>query len=229
MSSLQHGVLYLVPTPIGNLGDMTFRAIDTLRFVDVVYCEDTRVSKVLLQHFDIRRPLFSFHSQNEHRRIETVLASLETGQKVALITDAGTPGISDPAYLLVRACRDREIPVYSLPGPTAFVPALVMSGLPCEKFFFQGFLPHKKGRRSQWAFLASLPCTIVLYESPHRLIKCLEEILFFAGPDRQVFLAREISKQFEQHFRGTAVELIEQLSERKILGEWVVIVAGSHP
>lgn len=218
--------LYLVPTPIGNLSDMTPRALGVLSSVDLILAEDTRVSNKLLMHFNIEKSLKSFHSQNEHRSYEMIVDKLKTGLKMALVTDAGTPGISDPAYLLVRACRTEGIPVIALPGATAFVPALVASGLPCDKFYFNGFLPQKKGRSGQIKWLATLPCTTILYESPHRILKCVDELIQGFGPDRQACFAKEISKIHEHYFTGTLEEIKHQLLEAKILGEWVIVVGG---
>ncbi|MEI2694657.1 MAG: 16S rRNA (cytidine(1402)-2'-O)-methyltransferase [Saprospiraceae bacterium] len=219
--------LYLVPTPIGNLSDMTPRALGVLSAVDLILSEDTRVSNKLLMHFNIEKSLRSFHSQNEHKALQSIVDKLKEGASVALVTDAGTPGISDPAYLLVRACRKENIPVIALPGATAFVPALVASGLPCDRFFFNGFLPQKKGRNTQLNWLAALDCTIVLYESPHRLLKCLDELIAHFGSERQACFAKEISKLFEKYITGSLQEIKEQLASEKIVGEWVIVIGGS--
>ncbi|HEX5626060.1 MAG TPA: 16S rRNA (cytidine(1402)-2'-O)-methyltransferase [Saprospiraceae bacterium] len=221
--------LYLVPTPIGNLSDMTPRALGILSSVDLILAEDTRVSNKLLLHFNIDKSLKSFHSQNEHRALQSIVEKLKEGLSIALVTDAGTPGISDPAYLLVRSCRKENIPVIALPGATAFVPALVASGLPCDKFFFNGFLPQKKGRSGQLKWLAGLPCTVLLYESPHRLLKCTDELIEHFGADRQACFAKEISKLFEKYFTGTLEEIKGLLQHEKIVGEWVLCLDGFHP
>ncbi|MDQ3142149.1 MAG: 16S rRNA (cytidine(1402)-2'-O)-methyltransferase [Bacteroidota bacterium] len=218
-------MLFLVPTPIGNLGDMTLRAIQVLKDSDIILAEDTRVSRKLLNHFNIEKSLQSFHSQNEHHLVITLIEKLKAGKMVSLITDAGTPGISDPAYLLVRACRQEGINVSALPGATAFVPALVASGIPCDKFYFQGFLPQKKGRKTQIEFLEKLSCTIVLYESPHRIIKCLEEFIQVFGGQRICCVAREISKMFETYYNGSLEEVLKTLkSLPKIKGEIVLVL-----
>lgn len=222
----QLACLYLVPTPIGNLSDMTPRALGVLSKVDLILAEDTRVSNKLLRHFNIEKTLKSFHSQNEHKVFQGIIDKLKNGQQIALVTDAGTPGISDPAYLLVRACREENIPVIALPGATAFVPALVASGLPSDKFFFNGFLPQKKGRSTQLAWLATLNCTLILYESPHRLLKCMDELIVHFGEERQACFAKEISKFYEQYFTGSLIAIKAQLATTKIVGEWVIVLAG---
>jgi 16S rRNA (cytidine1402-2'-O)-methyltransferase len=220
-------MLYLVPTPIGNLSDMTARSIQVLKDVDLILAEDTRISKPLLKHFGIDTQVQSFHSHNEHSLSPKIIEKLSLGVKIACITDAGTPGISDPAYLLVHACRDADIEVIALPGATAFVPAIVASGLPTEKFFFQGFLPLKKGRKTQFEFLANLPCTVVIYESPHRLLKFMDECILYFGGERQCSLVKEISKMFEKHYRGTLFSVNEELKIlTKIQGEWVMVIEG---
>lgn len=218
--------LYLVPTPIGNLSDMTPRALGVLSSVDLILAEDTRVSNKLLLHFHIDKTLKSFHSQNEHRSLQSIVEKLKSGISIALVTDAGTPGISDPAYLLVRSCRQENIPVIALPGATAFVPALVASGLPCDKFFFNGFLPQKKGRTQQIKWLSELTCTSLVYESPHRLLKCIDELIEHFGNDRQACYAKEISKMYEKYFTGSLQEIKEQLKQEKIVGEWVICLGG---
>lgn len=221
-------MLYLVPTPIGNLEDITLRAIKTLEEVDLVLAEDTRVSGRLLKHYDIDKPLKSFHTHNEHARVDSILQVLQSGSKVALISDAGTPGISDPGYLMVRAALDHAIPVISLPGATAFVPALVSSGLPSDRFHFEGFLPHKKGRQTRLKYLCTLPNTFLLYESPHRIKKCLSQLIELCGPDREACLARELTKIHEEFIRGTLEEILTTLDSRpSIKGEIVLIVSGS--
>lgn len=220
-------MLFVVPTPIGNLGDLTFRAIEILKQVDFVVAEDTRVSGLLLKHLDISKPFRSYHVNNEHKVVSSIVEQLTTGQTAALITDAGTPGISDPGYLLIRACLDKEIEVQCLPGPTAFVPALVVSGLPAHHFYFEGFLPHKKGRKTRLEFLASLEDTFILYESPHRLEKCLRELADICGADRPACVCRELSKLHEEVVRGSLGDLQEWLTgKEKVRGEIVVVVGG---
>lgn len=219
-------MLYVVPTPVGHLGDITHRALETLRTVDVILAEDTRVTRKLLAHYDIHTPLRSYHAHNEHQATEAVIRQLQDGATCALVSDAGTPGISDPGFLLVRACREAGVEVTVLPGPTAFVPALVGSGFPCDRFYFEGFLPHKKGRQTRWTWLATLPCTIVLYESPYRLVKCLEEIAAYLPESTQVCVAREISKLHETFHMGTAVELVAHFTAHPdhVRGEIVVLI-----
>ena len=219
--------LYLVPTPIGNLGDMTLRAIEVLKEVDLVLAEDTRKSGILLKHFHISKPVYSHHKFNEHRTIESLVQKLMGGTSIALITDAGTPGISDPGFLLVRACIEHEVDVECLPGPTAFVPALVNSGLPCEKFVFEGFLPQKKGRQKRLSELTAESRTIVLYESPYRLVKTLSQMAEHFGPDRKGSVSRELTKIHEETRRGTLQELASYFSERTVKGEIVIVVEGS--
>lgn len=219
-------MLYLVPTPIGNKGDITLRGIEVLKAVDLILAEDTRVSIPFLKSLEIHTKVQSFHSTNEHQQVNSIIERLLNNQKIALISEAGTPGISDPGFLLVRACREHKIEVTALPGATAFVPALVASGLPCEKFYFQGFLPLKKGRKTQIQWISKLPCTVVLYESPHRLLKCLEELQIEFGSERSVCLVKEISKVFENYYSGTLHEIRNTLENTKILGEWVIVLEG---
>ena len=219
--------LYLVPTPIGNLGDITLRAIEVLNEVDLVLAEDTRKSGILLKHFQISKPVHSHHKFNEHRTIESLVQRLLGGTSIALITDAGTPGISDPGFLLVRACIAQGIEVECLPGATAFVPALVNSGLPCEKFVFEGFLPQKKGRQKRLTELASETRTMVLYESPHRLVKTLTQMAEHFGPDRKGSVSRELTKVHEETQRGTLQELAKYFSKGTVKGEIVIVVEGS--
>ena len=219
--------LYLVPTPIGNLGDITFRAIEVLKGVDLVLAEDTRKSGILLKHFQISKPVHSHHKFNEHRSIESLLQRLEGGTSIALISDAGTPGISDPGFLLVRACIEQGIAVETLPGPTAFVPALVNSGLPCEKFVFEGFLPQKKGRQKRLKELAGEKRTIVLYESPYRLVKTLNQLAEYFGPDRKGSVSRELSKVHEETLRGSLKELAEHFGKGTVKGEIVIVLEGA--
>lgn len=220
--------LYLVPTPIGNLEDITLRAIRILGEVDGILAEDTRNSGQLLKHLNISKPLYSHHAHNEHTGVPGVIKMLKEGKSLALISDAGTPGISDPGYLLVKACVDNGIEVESLPGATAFVPALVNSGFPTDRFVYEGFLPHKKGRQTRWKSLAEEERTIVLYESPHRLVKALEQISEFISPERQVMVGRELSKMHEQMVRGTATEVLAYFTAHpdKVRGEIVIVIAG---
>jgi len=219
--------LYLVPTPIGNLGDITLRAIEVLKEVDLVLAEDTRKSGILLKHFQISKPLHSHHKFNEHRFLESLVQRILSGTSIALITDAGTPGISDPGFLLVRACIEQDIPVESLPGPTAFVPALVNSGLPCERFIFEGFLPQKKGRQKRLTELAREKRTLVLYESPYRLVKTLTQMAEHFSPDRKASISRELTKVHEETVRGTLLELAQHFSKGTIKGEIVIVVEGA--
>ncbi|MBE0646775.1 MAG: 16S rRNA (cytidine(1402)-2'-O)-methyltransferase [Bacteroidales bacterium] len=218
--------LYLVPTPIGNLEDMTFRAIRILKEVDFILSEDTRQTGILLKHYEIRNKLVSHHQFNEHKSLDSVVNRLKSGEVAALVSDAGTPGISDPGFLLVRACLKEDLEVESLPGPTAFVPALVNSGLPCDSFLFVGFLPHKKGRQTKLKEIATTPYTLVFYESPYRLSKLITQLIEHLGPDRQASVSRELTKLYEETIRGTLQELSEQFSERDVKGEIVVVVEG---
>ncbi len=218
--------LYLVPTPIGNLEDITLRALRVLKEADFVLAEDTRETRKLFQHFDIDKPLISYHLNNEHAVTKSMVEKIRHAQSVALVSDAGTPAISDPGFLLVRACVQENIDVFSLPGPTAFVPALVQSGLPCEKFVYEGFLPHKKGRETRFKAIAAEERTTVMYESPHRLLKTLEALVTFCGPERLVSVSREITKKFEETVRGTAAEVLEHFKTHEPRGEFVVVVAG---
>ncbi|WP_324720129.1 16S rRNA (cytidine(1402)-2'-O)-methyltransferase [Salinimicrobium sp. HB62] len=218
--------LYLVPTPIGNLEDMTFRAIRVLKEVDLILAEDTRNSGKLLKHFEIDTHMQSHHMHNEHKTVEGIVRQIQNGKNVALISDAGTPAISDPGFLLTRACVEAGLEVDCLPGATAFVPALVNSGLPNDKFVFEGFLPVKKGRQTRFEFLAQETRTIILYESPHKLLKTLAQIAEFFGEDRQVSVSREITKLHEETVRGTAAEVLAHYEKKPPKGEIVVIVAG---
>ena len=224
MEGITH--LYLVPTPIGNLEDITIRAIKILEEVDLILAEDTRKSGILLKHYNISRPLKSYHSFNEHQRVEDLVAKLKDGTRMALITDAGTPGISDPGYLLVRACLDQGLNIECLPGASAFIPALVNSGLPMDKFVFEGFLPHKKGRKSRLEKLAEEERTCILYESPHRLLKTLEELVAYLGQHRAASVSRELTKIHEETVRGNLKSLLATFSDKKIKGEIVVVIAG---
>ncbi len=219
--------LYLVPTPIGNLGDMTLRAIEILKDVDLVLAEDTRKSGILLKHFGISKPVQSHHKFNEHRTLEDLTTKLRGGTTIALITDAGTPGISDPGFLLVRSCIEQAIEVETLPGPTAFIPALINSGIPCDKFVFEGFLPQKKGRVKRVKELSSETRTIVFYESPFRLEKTLRQLAEYFNPRRRASVSRELTKIHEETVRGTLDELARHFSNRSVKGEIVLIVQGS--
>lgn len=219
-------MLYLVPTPIGNLEDITLRSIRILKEVAVVMAEDTRTSRRLLDHYEIKTHLRAFHAHNEHAVVERIVDELASGVQMALISDAGTPGISDPGFLLTRACQRRGIKVECLPGATAFVPALVASGLPSDTFQFEGFLPHKKGRQTRLKYLATLPHTFILYESPFRLLKCLEELSAVCGPARMACVAREISKLHEEVKTAPLSELIAHFAAKEVKGEIVVVVSG---
>jgi 16S rRNA (cytidine1402-2'-O)-methyltransferase len=219
-------MLYIVPTPVGNMEDMTMRAIRILKEADVVLAEDTRTSGILLKHFGISRPLLSHHKFNEHGTSASIVQRLLAGQTVALISDAGTPGISDPGFFLVREAVKAGIEVQTLPGATAFVPALVSSGLPCDRFVFEGFLPQKKGRQSRIEALRNEPRTIVFYESPYRVLKLLQQLADVFGADRHAAACRELSKIHEQCVRGTLQELIAHFTETEPRGEFVVVVAG---
>jgi len=218
--------LYLVPTPIGNLEDITLRAIRILREADGILAEDTRTSGNLLRHLDISKPMTAFHIRNEHQVVERIAERIEAGETLALVTDAGTPAISDPGFLLVRECVRRGIEVECLPGPTAFVPALVNSGLPAEKFIFEGFLPHKKGRQTKLKEVAEYPYTTILYESPFRLLKTLQQLAEVCGSERKVSVSRELTKIHEENARGTLAEVIEHFSKKEIKGEIVIILEG---
>lgn len=219
--------LYLVPTPIGNLRDITLRALDVLKEVDIVLAEDTRKSGFLLNHFKISKPIQSHHKFNEHRTLESLVQRLQGGTSMALITDAGTPGISDPGFLLVRACIEKGVQIETLPGPTALIPALVNSGLPSERFVFEGFLPQKKGRQKRITELSKETRTLVFYESPYRLVKTLIQLSKHFGPERKASVSRELTKVHEETIRGTLDELIQYFSEKSIKGEIVIIVEGA--
>lgn len=219
--------LYLVPTPIGNLADITLRALDVLKQADVILCEDTRTSGRLLKHYDIQKPLYAHHQHNEHQAVDALIAQLKGGKIFALITDAGTPGISDPGYLLLRECIRNGIPVECLPGATAFVPALVQSGLPANQFAFEGFLPPKKGRQTKLQQLAGEERTLIFYESPHRLLKTLRDLATFFGAMRQASVSRELTKFFEDTQRNTLDALIAYYEKNPAKGEIVIVVAGN--
>ena len=218
--------LFIVPTPIGNLQDMTFRAINVLKSVDLILAEDTRVSGKLLKHFEINTKMQSYHMHNEHKILKSIVDKLKSGIEIALISDAGTPAISDPGFLLIRACVDEGIAIECLPGATAFVPALVNSGLPNDRFVFEGFLPIKKGRQTRLKLLAQETRTIVIYVSPHKLNKTLEEIVMYFGSDRQISVSRELSKIYEETLRGTAQSILEHYNSRQVKGELVLIISG---
>lgn len=219
-------MLYLVPTPLGNLKDITLRALEVLNAVDVILCEDTRTSSKLLQHYAIQKPLSPYHQHNEHKIVAHIADQLAAGKTMALITDAGTPGIFDPAFLLVRECIQRDIKVETLPGAAAFVPALVNSGLPINRFVFEGFLPLKKGRQTLFKKLASEERTMIFYESPMRLVKTLEEMAQYFGEDRACSVARELTKMFEENKRGTLKEVADYFKSKSVKGEIVLVVAG---
>ncbi len=221
------GKLILVPTPIGNLGDITIRALEVLGSAGLVLAEDTRTTRVLLNHYNINVPLQSHHKFNEHRSVEAVCDRIDQGTVVALVSDAGTPGISDPGFLLVRSCLERDIEVESLPGATAFLPALVNSGLPCDRFCFEGFLPQKKGRQKRLLSLAGEERTMIFYESPFRVIKTLRQLAGIFGPERRVSVSREITKKFEETVRGTLSSVIGHFTAKAPKGEFVIIVAGA--
>ncbi|MGB8490472.1 MAG: 16S rRNA (cytidine(1402)-2'-O)-methyltransferase [Bacteroidales bacterium] len=220
--------LFLVPTPIGNLRDITYRAVEVLNDADLILAEDTRHAGKLLSHYGIKTSLQSHHMFNEHRSVDSVCSRILSGLKVALITDAGTPGISDPGFLLVRTCIEKGIVVETLPGPTAFVPALVNSGLPCERFCFEGFLPPKKGRNKRLAALANEPRTMVFYESPFRLVRTLTDLAGTFGPDRSACVSRELTKVFEENIRGTLASIAEHYTSNPPKGEIVITVAGKR-
>jgi 16S rRNA (cytidine1402-2'-O)-methyltransferase len=223
---IRAGTLYIVPTPIGNLDDITYRAVKILSAVDVIAAEDTRTTKILLDHLQIQKPLLSFFSHNETIRVPQIIEKLRGGLAVALVSDAGTPGISDPAYSIIQACIQNELPVIPLPGPTAFVPVLVASGMPTQSFVFEGFLPHKKGRSTKLAQLKDEPRTIIFYESPHRILKTLQDLQSVFG-DRNAVIGREMTKKFEEILRGTLSSIRIVLSSRQIKGEFVLIVSGT--
>jgi 16S rRNA (cytidine1402-2'-O)-methyltransferase len=220
-------LLYLVPTPLGNLKDITLRSLEVLNLVDLILCEDTRTSSKLLQHYNIQKPLSPYHQHNEHKIVAHLADQLEAGKIVALITDAGTPGISDPAFLLVRECIKRNIRVECLPGAAAFVPALVNSGLPTNRFVFEGFIPIKKGRQTLLKQLATEERTMIFYESPMRLVKTLEDMAQYFGEDRSCSVARELTKLFEENKRGTLKEVADYFKSKSVKGEIVLVVAGA--
>ncbi|MBX3164916.1 MAG: 16S rRNA (cytidine(1402)-2'-O)-methyltransferase [Bacteroidetes bacterium] len=223
-----NGQLFIVPTPIGNLEDITLRAVNVLKNADLILAEDTRTSSFLLKHLQIEKPLKSYHQHNEHKILEEIIALLNSGKNIALVSDAGTPGISDPGFLLIREAIAHDVSVISLPGATAFVPALVNSGLPCNEFSFYGFLPQKKGRQTKLKLLAQEEKTFVLYESPFRLVKLLQELKDYLGAERKAAVSRELTKLFEETKRGTLEELITFYASKTVKGEIVVVVQGSE-
>ena len=222
------GMLYIVPTPIGNLKDITFRAIETLKEVDIILAEDTRQTQKLTKHYGIDKMLWSHHKFNEHKATDSIIQKLKAGTNFALVSDGGTPGISDPGFFLVRACIEAGVQIISLPGAVAFIPALINSGFPCDKFVFEGFLPHKKGRKTLLEKIAIEERTVILYESPHRIIKTLEQIIAYISPDRPIAISRELTKTFEENLRGTATEMLEHFKNHKPKGEFVLIVGAEN-
>jgi 16S rRNA (cytidine1402-2'-O)-methyltransferase len=218
--------LYIVPTPIGNLGDITLRALDILKSVDSILAEDTRTSGFLLKHYQISKPIQSFHIFNEHKALQSVIQKLKGGDTIALVSDAGTPGISDPGFLLIRECLKNDLTVDCLPGSTALIPALVKSGFPTDRFVFEGFLPHKKGKQTLLKELAEEERTIILYESPHRLVKTLEQMLEFFGTDRLVSVSRELTKLHEETFTGTLADTLLHFQKKEVKGEIVLVING---
>jgi len=222
------GRLYLVPTPIGNLKDITLRAIDILKEADLVLAEDTRKTSILLRHYEISKPLRSYHKFNEHKTLTGIVEQLMRGETIALVSDAGTPGISDPGFLLVRECVRHDIQIETLPGATAFVPALVNSGYPCDRFCFEGFLPQKKGRKKRLEELKDESRTMVFYESPYRLLKALEQFIDVFGPDREVSVSREITKIHEETVRGPLQEVMAKFADKGAKGEFVIVVKGRN-
>lgn len=217
--------LYLIPTPIGNLGDITVRALDTIKEVDSILAEDTRVTGKLLKHFDIQKPIHSHHKDNEHK-CDHIVEKIANGESMALLTDAGTPGISDPGFFIVKKCIEQNVEVECLPGAVALIPALVVSGLPTDRFVFEGFLPHKKGRQSRFEALKEETKTIIFYESPHRLLKFLKEAIEHFGEERRISVSREITKKFEETVRGTIPEVLDHFENNVLKGEFVVVIEG---
>lgn len=220
--------LFIVPTPIGNLEDITLRALNVLKSVDLILCEDTRTTKNLLRHFEIDKPCMAYHIYNEHEQLKHFIRQIQNNEQVALVSDAGTPGISDPGFLLIRECIANEIEVECLPGATAFVPAIVQSGLPCDRFFFYGFLPHKKGKESLLKQVAEMEESVIFYESPHRLLKTLAKMVEIFGPDRQISISKELTKIYAYTFRGSVAEALEYFSQKEVKGEYVMIVSGKN-
>lgn len=222
------GKLIIVPTPIGNLEDITLRAIRILREADLIFAEDTRVTKKLLNHLEIQKTVYPFHAHNEHKSLSNAIDKIKTNVITVLVSDAGTPGISDPGFLLVRECLANDIEIECLPGPAALIPAIVASGFPCDRFVFEGFLPHKKGRQTRLKAIAEEKRTTILYESPHRLVKCLGQIAEFMGEDKNVCVARELTKMYEEYQRGTAKEVQKHYENHPPKGEIVIIIEGSN-
>lgn len=220
------GKLYIVPTPIGNLEDITIRALRILKEVDLVLAEDTRQTVKLFQHYQIQKPLQSYHQHNEHKVFQNLVSELKSGKQIALVSDAGTPGISDPGFLIIRECVKEGIAVDCLPGATAFVPALVKSGLPCDSFCFDGFLPEKKGRQTMLKKLAEEERTVIFYESPHRILKTIAQLIEFFGADRQASISRELTKIFEETVNGSLQQILEHFTNGTIKGEFVIVIAG---
>lgn len=218
--------LFVIPTPIGNLEDITYRAVRILNEVDTILAEDTRTSGVLLKHYNIQKKLKSYHAYNEHQQIPKLIERLKNGEIMALISDAGTPGISDPGYLIVKNCLENQIPIECLPGASAILPALIKSGLPADRFVFEGFLPHKKGRKTRLAILAEEQRTMILYESPYRLIKSLEQLIEYMGPGRKASVSRELTKHYEETRNDTLNNLLGYFSQKKVKGEIVIIIEG---
>jgi len=218
--------LYIIPTPIGNLEDITLRALRMLKEVDFVFCEDTRTTKNLLKHYGIEKKCYAYHINNEHKQVEQYVKWIQAGQTAALVSDAGTPGISDPGYLFIRECLSAGVEIECLPGATALIPALVASGFPCDRFYFHGFLPHKKGKETALKMLSERKETVVFYESPHRLVKTLTMMTNHFTPERKICVSREMSKVFEEHFRGTIMEAVAHFSAKEVKGEIVVVVSG---
>lgn len=219
--------LYIVPTPIGNLEDITLRSINVLIDSDLVLCEDTRRSKILMSHYKINTQLKSFHKFNEHKEVDSIVDQIKEGKKISLISDAGTPGISDPGFLIVRTCIESEIEIECLPGATAFVPALINSGIPSDKFVFEGFLPVKKGRKTRLETLSNEERTMIFYESPHKILKTLNEFKLNFGSERKISISRELTKVYEENIRGTVEEVISFFGDKKIKGEIVIVVEGN--
>jgi len=220
--------LYIVPTPIGNMEDITLRALNVLKSVDLIFCEDTRTTKNLLRHFDIDKRCIAYHIFNEHEQMNQFIRQIKECEQAALVSDAGTPGISDPGFLLIRECIAQGIDIECLPGATAFVPAIVQSGLPCSSFYFYGFLPHKKGKESLLKRVAEMEETVIFYESPHRLIKSLEKMSEILGPDRNISISKELTKIFEYTFRGTVAEALAYFGQKEVKGEFVMVIQGKE-
>jgi len=218
--------LYIVPTPIGNLEDITLRAINVLKSVDFILCEDTRTTRNLLKHYEIDKRCLAYHIFNEHEQLGRYISQIRASESVALVSDAGTPGISDPGFLIARECIANDIEVECLPGATAFVPALVQSGLPCSSFYFYGFLPHKKGKESLLKRVAEMEETVVFYESPHRLVKSLEKMVEIMGPDRKISISKELTKIYDFTFRGTLAEAVDFFGQKEVKGEFVIVLSG---